>query len=158
MDKYERIVREIEAQMEQSWVYMMGGIERPENIKDTAAYRFGWNDGQEEFAESIEKCMRQKEDYALTDYFLFHIDDFWKDGDDWYIQLSDTWYYATADGEYVPEEHYEDVIKMHRAYGRAGLLWWVWKKYRSESLPKIPRYQRMIEAVDVLLDRLSTGC
>ena len=41
------------------------------------------------------------------------------------LNMNDTWGWACADGEYVPDEELPEVARLFWAYGHCGLLYWV---------------------------------
>ena len=49
------------------------------------------------------------------------------------IYLSDTWYWATADGEDVPLNEYRLVRELFVEYGKAGLMYYVFNKRGHHS-------------------------
>ena len=41
------------------------------------------------------------------------------------LNMNDTWAWACADGEYVPDDKLSEVARLFWLYGNAGLLYWV---------------------------------
>ena len=44
------------------------------------------------------------------------------------INQNDTWAWASADGQYVPDEKLQEVAELFWCYGWAGILYWVSKE------------------------------
>jgi hypothetical protein len=78
---------------------------------------------------------------ADGDYYNFYYDQ--EDG--WSIFLNDTWYFASADGERIPKEKYEEVASWYRKYGGAGVLYWVY--LQRGHMPSILSSRRQVEMV-----------
>lgn len=66
------------------------------------------------------------------------------------INCNDTFSYATADGEDVPEDAWAAVWRIYRELGWAGLDRWVAKRRGYEPLKEIqedPKYKHAIEVL-----------
>lgn len=67
-----------------------------------------------------------KELLTKADVF-FGVDD--EDGDppamNQTLNMNDTWAWACADGEYVPDEDLPEVARLFWQYGHCGILYWV---------------------------------
>jgi hypothetical protein len=62
------------------------------------------------------------------------------------INLNDTWSWACADGEYVPDEELSEVANLFLSYGYCGILYWVSEK-RNQCKSEFHDINRLIEFV-----------
>ena len=62
------------------------------------------------------------------------------------INISDTWGWACADGEYVPDKDLPEVAQLFRAYGWCGILYWVSER-REQMTSEFCDINRFIEFV-----------
>ena len=62
------------------------------------------------------------------------------------INLSDTWGYAEANGEYVPDDELPELSRLHWRYGWCGVLYWVSER-RGRCRSEFPNINRFIEFV-----------
>ena len=65
----------------------------------------------------------QQAEKLLRQAGLFSDDD--EDNDHVMINLNDTWGWACADGEEVPDENLPELAMLFWRYGWCGVLWWV---------------------------------
>ena len=49
------------------------------------------------------------------------------------INTSDTWAWACADGEYVPDEELPEVARLYHWYGWCGILYWASERNKQMS-------------------------
>ncbi len=47
------------------------------------------------------------------------------------INTSDTWGWACADAEYVPDEHLPEVARLYHDYGWCGILYWASERHEQ---------------------------
>lgn len=154
MDKFEQLYRKLEALSGNVSVYMMGGYTRRENVEETPEYRFGFNDGQSEIIDGVFDLLRSAEEDISPEETVFYSDDEWtflRVEGKWHVRLNDTWYYSCGDWEEIEPEEYKEVVRWYRLYGRAGVLYWVWKNKR-DHLPTIPEYRKQVEAISGLVE------
>lgn len=62
------------------------------------------------------------------------------------INLNDTWCWAAADGEYVPDADLPEVARLFLAYGWCGILYWASEK-NDQLASKFHDVNRFIEFV-----------
>ncbi len=72
-----------------------------------------------------EEEKNQKAREALADLFF---DDYDDDDDPKITQtlnMNDVWCWASADGQYVPDDKLQEVAKLYEDYGWCGIVYWV---------------------------------
>lgn len=70
-------------------------------------------------------------------------------GGKWAVNLSDTFYYASADAEDVPPEEYKNLARLIVCYGGIGATYWAWQQ-RKQSPSQIQKVNCQIAAVHQL--------
>jgi hypothetical protein len=146
----DELVSRIEGAFNDIGIYPMGGAEpKTEELIKSDAYKHGVNSGVMEVMNVVNKIIYDTEGDIHPEEKIMIADDEWsfmRMGDSWFIFLSDTWYYASADWELITPDEYGDVISWYRRFGHAGVLYWVWKNKR-DHMPMIPQYRKQVEMV-----------
>ena len=114
-------------------------------------FQNGWNSAVMEYGNKIDDAIFRADKEVDKDEMLFMADEYTfrkhEDGS-WYVSLSDTWYYASADGENIAPEEKKTVAQWYRKFGRAGALYWVFTK--RGHMPQIPMVARMVQMVEMV--------
>lgn len=67
------------------------------------------------------------------------------------LNMNDTFAYACADCEEVPEGKVEEIISLYKRHGNNGLIYWV-AKQRGED-PGVPEYRKEVQRIRKLEKR-----
>ena len=62
------------------------------------------------------------------------------------LDMNDTWSWASADGEYVPDEDLPEVARLFSKYGWCGLLYWTSER-RDQMRSEFADVNRFVEFV-----------
>jgi hypothetical protein len=121
--------------------------------KEETTPRTTWQDGWNAcILEHIEKIYNQleelkkevNEDFAL----LSLIDAGWVSGDEFVLNMNDTFHYACADAESVTKEQATEVVRLFKKHGMKGIDYWVACQRGYD--PEIPHYKTNVEQVRAL--------
>ena len=135
-------------------------LNKEDSYKERDGFKNGWNACVREYISKVQSKIHEFESnenlFSNAEEIFSLIGDsiFEYDNDTWYIFLNDTWYYACADGEDIPKEKYNEVLKWLREYGYAGVLYWVYLQRGhlpeiSDSRIKVLAVQNILKEVDV---------
>ena len=64
-----------------------------------------------------------------------------------WLNLNDTFWWACADAEEVPDDDMPRVAELFRHYGWCGVLYWVWKRRGGDFTVEFQDVRRFIEFV-----------
>lgn len=145
VNKFEQKLKLAYEKINNTRIYPLAVVQNGVETKRTE-YQDGWNACMMEMTGNFNKIYYD-EDIPYDSYgnFFLTIGSNFFDYDDedgkknWYIFLNDTWYYACADAEEIPEEDYKLVIELFKYFGELGLLFYVYKK--RGHYPSIPEYK-----------------
>lgn len=103
-----------------------------------------------DYMDKLEECVEKAhKEWSSTERLLFSGNSYFSlyQGR-WYLNLNDTWYYASADGEFIEKNEYEEIADWFRKYGRAGLLYWAYLK--RKTYPQIHKNKAKVVAIENL--------
>src|SRR3990172_7233381 len=63
------------------------------------------------------------------------------------LNLNDTFYWACADGEEIPDSEIQKVAELFYRWGWCGVLYWVWKRRGGDFTVEFQDIHRFIEFV-----------
>ncbi len=118
--------------------------------EERTEYMNGWNDAIKAMTEAVSKGLdkfRKDSDLAL----LVLADVGFFNGDEYLLNMNDTFHYARADCEEVGSEDLGEVARLFKTYGYGGLTYWVSKKRNEKS--QIPQVQNSIEEISLLEEK-----
>lgn len=72
------------------------------------------------------------------------------------LNMNDTWEWAVADGEYVPDEDLAEVGRLFFLYGHCGLLYWVSERnnQKRSEFEDINRFVNFVRAEEIIRKEL----
>jgi hypothetical protein len=81
------------------------------------------------------------------------------DDGDQILNMNDTWGWATAYGEHVPDEDLPEVARLFVAYGFCGVLYWVSKKNddMESEFSHINRFVQFVREEEKLREGLTSS-
>lgn len=112
-------------------------------------FQEGWNAAVMDITDKVEKILEKHRTTEISEglKFLVAADVGWLDDGKFYLNMNDTWAWACADNELVPEDKISEVAGLFRKYGRMGLLYWV-SKQNNNMKSEFHDINRFIEIVD----------
>jgi len=125
------------------------GYNKEQNYKERDGFKNGWNAAVCEYGIKFKEIIWEEEGKLTSNEALFSsAGEYCFDRNDdgtWNIFLNDTWYWGCSDGEDISKEEENEVARLFKEYGRAGLMYWVYLKRGHPS--EFPQEQFMIAAV-----------
>src|ERR1051325_22908 len=88
-------------------------------------YKNGWNAAVLEYGRALAEAAARAATANEDLLFLLAGDVGWLLKGRLYLNMNDTWGWAIADSEPVPDDKLHEVARLFGEYGRAGLLYWV---------------------------------
>lgn len=124
------------------------GDERDYEQRD--GFKNGWNAAVREYVRRVEDVLDVYSCPWDSPEYLFSAADGIIDrhGSEWYVNLSDTWYWACADAETIPKDEYKLVAEMFKHLGASGLLYWARQKRGHD--PTIQKVKEELDAITPL--------
>lgn len=95
---------------------------------------------------TIEKCKKLLSDAGL---FYWTADEIDEDDDPDMLQtlnMNDTWAWAAAFGQYVPDDKIKEVADLFQTYGFCGVLYWV-SEQNNQMESEFSHVNRMVQFV-----------
>ena len=121
------------------------------------SYGDGWNACWTKMFEKIWDRLSLLEKEGIDENFalLSLLDVGWvsEDGDEFDLNMNDTFFFATSDVETLNKEEAKEVIKLIKRHGFKGMDYWVAQKRGYD--PEIPRYAKRVEEVRALEEQKS---
>ena len=141
-----KILKKIESVLETTGIYpraVQGGDEPYEKRSD---HQNGWNAAVMEISKRIGEALKESWKEVDEDLTLLLLADVINDDHGHYVlNMNDTFYFATADGEEVKPEEIKEVARLFSYYGFAGLTYWVAEKRGHD--PEISSSREEVEYV-----------
>lgn len=118
-----------------------GGVE-----KKRTEWQDGWNAAVMKLSGEIKTQLEKLEGGISDDLALLMITDVgWLEGDQFKLNMNDTFWFACADCEMVNKEDIPKVASLFRNFGYKGLTYWVAEKRGYD--PEILSYKEEVEEV-----------
>ena len=90
-------------------------------------YKNGWNAGSMKVSEMAYMALEKlaPEDDQDMDLLIAADVGWMRDDGGFYLDMNDTFHWASSDSERVPDDATSTVAQLFRSYGRLGLMYWV---------------------------------
>ena len=114
------------------------------------AYKAGWNDAIIEMSKKIHELEIKDWGKSHDDVlFLMLTDNPYIMNNKLYLNMNDTFAFACADAEEVPDNKIKEVADLYRQYGYDGLAYWVSKQrdWEMPYAPDGPHFKRLSKAI-----------
>jgi len=108
----------------------VSGCNDERDYKQRDGYKNGWNAAVIEYTTACEKVIEQAHIGISDDLVMLLAADvgYLKADGTFFLNFSDTWAWACADGEVVAPNEFSEVARLFRHWGWVGLLYWATTK------------------------------
>ncbi len=138
-EKFDGLVRALRGVGEDIGIYpkAISGYNDERDYKERDGFKNGWNAAVMEYGMEITKAVERASEGLSDEVTMLlsaGIAELRSDGS-LFINMSDTWAWACADGELVKPDEISEVARLFEQWGWCGLLYWASKKHddmRSE--------------------------